>query len=119
MDRIIIPVCLVLLRKWQRRLFVASLCISVPFHESGTVALFIGVNHLSMLAKIVEARELFATISSERTFASVSPTGRGRSQGLRDGVEEGQGTRTQCAWPNVPSGYKPCDNGHNHDTGMF
>ena len=75
-------------------MFVASLCISVPLHDSGNVALFIGVNYLSMLAKIVEARELFATISSERTFSSVSPTGRGRSQGLRDGVEEGQGTRT-------------------------
>ena len=62
MDRMLILLCLVLLRMWQRRLFVASLCILVPLHESGTVALFIGVNCLSMLANIVKARELFDTI---------------------------------------------------------
>jgi hypothetical protein len=42
-------------------------------HHALIGILFIGVNGLSMLTKIVEARELFATMTSERTFAGVFP----------------------------------------------
>jgi len=42
-------------------------------HHALIGILFIGVNGLSMLTKIVEARELFATMASERTLASVFP----------------------------------------------
>jgi hypothetical protein len=42
-------------------------------HHALIGILFIGVNGLSMLAKIVEARELLATMTSERTFASMFP----------------------------------------------
>jgi hypothetical protein len=46
-------------------------------HHALIGILFIGVNGLSMLAKIVETRELFATMASERTFAGVFPEGGG------------------------------------------
>ena len=42
-------------------------------HHALIGILFIGVNGLGMLAKIVEARELLATMTSERTFAGVFP----------------------------------------------
>lgn len=42
-------------------------------HHALIGILLIGVDGLGMLAKIVEARELFATMTSERTFASVFP----------------------------------------------
>ena len=42
-------------------------------HHALVGILFIGVNGLSMLTKIVETRELLATMTSERTFASVFP----------------------------------------------
>ena len=42
-------------------------------HHTLIGILFIGVDSLSMLTKIVEARELLATMTSERTFASVFP----------------------------------------------
>jgi hypothetical protein len=64
-------------------------------HHAFIGILFIGVYGLSMLAKIVETRELLAAMTSERTFAGVFPEGgKGVSQGRRDGAEEGQGTLT-------------------------
>jgi hypothetical protein len=42
-------------------------------HHALIGILFIGVDGLSMLAKIVETRELLAAMASERTFASVFP----------------------------------------------
>jgi hypothetical protein len=44
-------------------------------HHAFIGILFIGVYGLSMLAKIVETRELLAAMTSERTFAGVFPEG--------------------------------------------
>jgi hypothetical protein len=50
-------------------------------HHALIGILFIGVDGLSMLAKIVETRELLAAMASERTFASVFPEGVGSEPG--------------------------------------
>jgi hypothetical protein len=64
-------------------------------HHTLIRVLFIGMYGLSMLAKIVETRELLATMASERTFSSVFPEGDEDEPGASGhGAEEGQGTRT-------------------------
>ena len=45
-------------------------------HHTLIGVLLIGVDSLSMLAKIVETRELLAAMTSERTFTSVFPVER-------------------------------------------
>jgi len=42
-------------------------------HHALVGILFIGMDSLSMLAKIVETRELLAAMTGERTFAGVFP----------------------------------------------
>jgi len=64
-------------------------------HHTLVGILLISVHGLGMLAQIVETRELFSTMASERTFAGVLPGG--REKRVRDERREGgkgQGTRT-------------------------
>ena len=55
-------------------------------HHALVSLLLIGVNGLGMLAKVVEARKLLSTMTSERTFAGMFPVKR-----EMDGWKERQG----------------------------
>jgi hypothetical protein len=55
-------------------------------HHALVGVLLIGVNGLGMLAKVVEARKLLSTMTSERTFAGMFPVRRWRMEG-REGKD--------------------------------
>ena len=66
-------------------------------HHTLVGVLLVGMHCLSMLAQIVEARELLSTMAGERTFAGVLPVERMMSE---SGTEEGGKGKEHG--PNVP-----------------
>lgn len=70
-------------------------------HHTLIGILLVGMHCLSMLAQIVETRELLSTVASERTFTGVLPVE--RMMMIESGTEEGtEGGKGKEHGPNVP-----------------